>query len=70
MPACRYVEENDLAAIMCAKSSAGVTPEGNLGEHIACTPPPSTNKTAHSGFKPRGKSKTETSVAAQKGLMT
>ena len=44
MPATRYVENNGSAAVLSAKSSAGVTPEVNLRECVTCTPPPSTNK--------------------------
>ena len=40
MPACRYMEENSLAAKLEAKRSAGVTPEVNLREHVTCMPPP------------------------------
>ena len=40
-----------LAAMLDAKRSAGVTPEVNLREHIQCMPPPSVNKAAHSAFE-------------------
>ena len=43
MPAHRYMEENDLAAMLAAKRSAGVAPEVNFRECV--------NKTAHSGFE-------------------
>ena len=49
MPACRYVEENSLAAMLAAKRLAGVTPEVNHREHVTCMPLPSANKVAHSG---------------------
>ena len=49
MLACRYVEENGSAAMLATKRLAGVTPEVKLSEHVKCTPPPSTNKAAHSG---------------------
>ena len=45
------MEENDLAAILAAKRSAGVTPEVNLREHVTHMPPPSVNKAAYSGFE-------------------
>ena len=45
------MEENDLAAILAAKRSAGVTPEVNLREHVTHMIPPSVNKAAHSGFE-------------------
>ena len=74
MPVHRYVEENGSAAMLAAKRSAGVTPEVNLGEHVTCMPPPSTNKAAHSDFETQKrchkKSKIEVSVAPQKGLMS
>ena len=44
-------EENDSATIMAAKRLAGVTPEVNFMEYVTLTPPPSTNKAAHSGFE-------------------
>ena len=47
MPVYKYVEKNGLAA----KRSAGVSPAVNLKEHASHTPPPSTNKAAHSGFE-------------------
>ena len=34
-----------------SKRSAGVEPEGNLGEHVTCMPLPNENKIAHSGFE-------------------
>ena len=49
MPACRYIEEKSLAAILVTKKSAGVTPEVNLMKHLTHMPPPSTYKAAHSG---------------------
>ena len=59
-------------AMLAIKKSAGVTPEVNLGEHVTCTPLPSANKAAHSGFETQKrhhqKSKTWVSVAPQKGL--
>ena len=49
MPACRYVEEIDSAAMLATKRLAGVTPEVNLREHVTCMPQPSVNKAIHSG---------------------
>ena len=74
MPAHRYVEEIGLAVILAAKMLTGVTPEVNLGEHVTCTSPPSTNKATHSGFETQRRchhqrSITGVSVAPQKGLM-
>ena len=76
MPACRYIEENGLAAMLATKRSVGVTPEVNLRECETCMPPPSMNKVSHSGFETQTqrrhdqKSKTGVSVASQKGLMS
>ena len=39
------------AAMLAAKRSAGVAPEVNLRECVRCTPLPSSNKAAHSGFE-------------------
>ena len=50
MPACRYVEEISLAAMLVAKTSAGVAPEVNVRECTTCMPPPSMNKAVHSDF--------------------
>ena len=51
MLACRYVEENGLAAILAAKRSAGVAAEVNLKEPVTHTPPPSVNEAAHSSLE-------------------
>ena len=51
MPACRYIEENRLAAILATKRSTGVIPEVNLREHVTYIPLPSTNKAAQSSFE-------------------
>ena len=51
MPVRRYVEEISSAAMLAAKRSAGVAPGVNLRECVTCTPLPSMNKAAHSGFK-------------------
>ena len=40
-----------MAAILAAKSLAGVAPEVNLRECVTCTPLPSANKAAHSNFE-------------------
>ena len=65
MPAHRYVEENDLAAMLATKRSAGVAAAVNLREHVTHTPLPSANETSHSGFETKRrhhqKSKTEQS---------
>ena len=70
MPACKYVEEIGLAAMLAAKRLAGVAPEVNLGECVTHMPSPSRNKVAHSGFETQRrchqKSKTGVSVAQQK----
>ena len=66
----KYVDENGSVA----KRSAGVAPEVNLRERVTRTPPPSSNKAAHSGFETQRrryqKSKTGVSVAPQKGLLS
>ena len=51
MPTHRYVEENSLATMVASKRSAGVTPVMNLKECVTCSPAPSVNKAAYSGFK-------------------
>ena len=56
--------------MLAGKSSAGVTPEVNVREHVTHMPLPSSNKAAHSGFgtqRHHQKSKTGVSVAPQKG---
>ena len=74
MPAHRYMGQNDLAAMLAARRSAGVTPEINLKEPVTYMPPPSMNKAAHSGCETERRhyqeSKTGVSVAPQKGLMS
>ena len=47
------MEENGLAAMLATKWSVVVAPEVNLREHVTCTSPPSKDKAAHSGLKPR-----------------
>ena len=73
MPACRYMEEIGLVAMLATKRLAGIKPELNLREHVTCMPLPSMNKVVHSGFdtqrRRNQKSKTGASVAAQKGLL-
>ena len=58
--------------LLATKRSADVAPEVNLRECVICTPLPSTNKAAHSGFKTQRKyhqkSKTWVSAAQQKDL--
>ena len=44
------MEENILVAMLAAKTSAGVTPEEDLREHVKHTPLPNVNKSAQSGF--------------------
>ena len=67
------VEEIDSIAMLSTKQSVGVTPDLNLREHVTQMPLISANKAAHSGFEAQRrrhqKSKTEVSVALQKGLM-
>ena len=74
MPACRYVEENGLAAMLATKTLAGVTLGMNLREYVTCMLLPNANKVAHSGYETQGrrhqKSKTGVSVAPQKGRMS
>ena len=74
MPGYRYLEDISLVAMLATKRLAGVTPEVNLGEHLACMPLSSLNKAASSGFETQGrhhqKSKTKVSVAPQKGLVS
>ena len=41
------------ATLLATKRSAGVTPEVNLRECLTRTPPPGTNKAAHSGRSPK-----------------
>ena len=45
---------------------AGVTPDVNLRECLTCTPPPSANKAAHSGFETQTR---RISGSTQKGRM-
>ena len=47
----KYVDENDLAAMLAAKRSAGVALEVNLKECTSPMPLPSANKASHSGFE-------------------
>ena len=74
MPTHKYVEENNLVAMLAAKRSAGVTPEVNLREHVTHMPQPSINNAAHSGFETQRrchqKSKIGVLVAPQKELMS
>ena len=51
-----------------AKRLPGVAPEVNLRQCVTCTPLPSANNTAHSGFEPQfyNQFKTEVSVPPQK----
>ena len=65
---CRYVEENHSAAMLAAKSSAGVALEVNLKEHVTHMPLPSANKAGFETQRRRHqKSKT---VAPHKELMS
>ena len=70
----RYVQEISSASMVATKRLAGVAPEVNLGECVTCTPLPSTNKAALSGYETQRrchqKTKTGVSVAPQKGLMS
>ena len=72
MPACWYMEENSLAAMLATKRSACVAPELNLRECVTHMPLPRVNKAAHSGFETQKryhqKSKTGVPVAPQKDL--
>ena len=74
MPACRYMEENSMAAMLAVKRSAGVILEVNFRECVTCTARQSTNKAHHFGFETlrlcRQKSKTGVSVAPQKVHMS
>ena len=58
-----------LAAMLAIYTGRGVAPEVNLRERISCTPLPSANKAAHSGFETQRrrhqKSKTGVSVAPE-----
>ena len=63
----KYVDANDSAAILAAMRSAGVTPEAKIRKKY--TPLSSLVKAVHSDFVSQ-KSKTETSVAPEKGLMS
>ena len=51
MPAHRYVEEIDSAAMLAAKRLAGVAPQLNLRDHVTHMLLSSANKAAHSGFE-------------------
>ena len=51
MPACRYIEENSLVAILASKRLAGVTPDVNLIEHVKHMPLLTVNKVADYGFE-------------------
>ena len=64
--------ENSLAAMMIAKTSAGVKPEVNLRGFVTYTPLLSMNKAAHSVFETQTrhhqKTKTGLSLAPQKDI--
>ena len=70
MPACRYVEENDLATMLATKGSSGIAQKVNLGEHVCICQAQIRLPTL--ALKPRGhinrSPKTGVSVAPQKGL--
>ena len=74
MPSRRYMKEISSAALLATKRSAGVAPDMNPRECVTCTPLPSANNAAHSGFETKRrihqKSKTGVSVAPQEGLMS
>ena len=74
MLAHRYLEAIGSAAMLAIKRLAGIVPEVNLRECVTYMPPPSENKTAHSGFETQRqhhqKSKTEISVAPQQRLVS
>ena len=61
-----------MAAMLAIKRLAGVKLEVSLKEHTSCTPLPSVNKAAHSGFETQRrchqKSKMRVSVARQKEM--
>ena len=46
-----YAGLNGFVAVLAAKRLAGVAPEVNLSKHVTCTPLPSANKAAYSGFE-------------------
>ena len=46
-----YPGSDGFVAVLAAKRLAGVAPEVNLREHVTCTPLPSANKAAYSGFE-------------------
>ena len=60
--------------MLATKRSVGVTPEVNIRKCVTCTSLPCANKAALSGLETQRrchqKSKTEVSVAPQKGLMS
>ena len=51
MPACRYMEEIGLDAMLTAERLAGVAPEVNVRKYVTCTPLPRPNKAAYCGFE-------------------
>ena len=68
------MDENGLAVMLPANRSAGVTTEVNLKERVTCTPPPSANKAAHSGFEAKSRRSPEVQnrgiSGPAKGLMS
>ena len=68
------MEEDGLAAMLAAKRSAGVALEMNVRECVTHMPLPRVNKATHSCFEMQRrhhqKSKTQVSVASQKGFMS
>ena len=68
MPACRYMEEIGLAAMLAAKSLAGVAPE--MESQGTCMAHQTWIKRSALYLKSRQKSQTGVSVVPQKGLMS
>ena len=70
---CKYVDQNDSAAMMAAKKSAGVTPDMNLRNTLH-TGNKACKQGIHPGFETHDgrhqKSKTGVSVAPQKGTLS
>ena len=54
LPACRYVEDKRLAAILATKRSAGVAPEVNFRKYVALMPLPSGTRLPTLDLKPIG----------------
>ena len=72
MPACSYMEQIGLSAMLVVERLADVLSDVTLRIYVRHTTPPRPNKSAHSGFETQRhqqKAKIGLSVAPQKGLI-